>query len=139
MLTSCLNSDNELDNSEDIAYLEENAGKEGVTTTNSGLQYRVLTEGDGEAPVASSKVRVHYEGRFINGDVFESTHEGDKQPAEFPVNGLISGFTEGLLLMKEGAVYELVIPSQLAYGNTGQGAIYGGATIIFEIELLEIL
>ncbi len=141
ILTSCLDvDDNDLDydNSEDIAFLEDNAQEEDVTVTESGLQYRVIEEGDGDIPTDESNVRVHYTGTFIDGEVFDSTHDRE-EPAEFNVRGVIDGFSEGLQLMQEGAIYELVLPAELAYGDTGSGPIYPGATVIFEVELLEIL
>lgn len=141
-LTSCLNFDDEegYDNSEDLAYLEEYAGREDVTETDTGLLYRVIEEGDGEIPDRDSRVRAHYTGRLVNGGIFDNTREsGDA--AEFPLNNVIAGFAEGIMLMQEDAEYELVLPPDLAYDDTppyGSG-IPPGAVLIFEVELLEIL
>ncbi|MDG5766244.1 FKBP-type peptidyl-prolyl cis-trans isomerase [Balneolales bacterium ANBcel1] len=138
-LTSCLdNPSMDLDNEDDIAFLEENAQREGVTVTDSGLQYRVIEEGEGESPELGSEVRVHFIGTLIDGQVFDSTYEDD-EPIQFFVRETIPGFAEGLTLMNEGAVYELVIPAELAYGNFQVGVIHPGATLIVELELLEIL
>ena len=102
------------------AFLAENAKKEGVVVTESGLQYEVLTEGTGEKPSASSTVRTHYHGTLINGEVFDSSVERD-QPAEFPVGGVIAGWTEALQLMNVGSKWKLYIPYHLAYGERGAG------------------
>jgi FKBP-type peptidyl-prolyl cis-trans isomerase FkpA len=119
-------------------YLKENASKEGVTVTESGLQYRVLREGTGEMPVASDTVEVHYKGTLIDGTQFDSSFDRG-QTIEFPLNGVIAGWTEGVQLMKEGARYEFVIPSDLAYGERGAGGVIpGGATLIFEVDLISI-
>lgn len=120
------------------AYLTENAKKPGVITLPSGLQYRVITEGKGKKPLAASTVKTNYIGRLINGEEFDSSFKHG-QPAVFPCNGVIPGWTEALLLMKEGSKWELVIPSDLAYGEQGAGnVIPPNATLIFEIELLEV-
>jgi len=118
------------------AFLEANGKKEGVITTASGLQYKVITEGQGENPTAASKVKVNYKGSLINGTVFDS-NEG-RDPIEFGVGQVIPGWTEGLQLMKAGAKYEFYIPYNLAYGERGtQGGPIGPyATLIFEVELL---
>lgn len=119
-------------------YLVANAQKPDVTTTQSGLQYRVLREGTGKQPSATDTVVVHYKGMLTDGTRFDSSYERG-EPARFPLNRVISGWTEGLQLMREGAQYELTIPSDLGYGERGfPGAIPGGATLIFEIELLEV-
>lgn len=121
-----------------LDYLKENASKEGVTVTDSGLQYRVLREGEGEMPAASDTVEVHYKGTLIDGTQFDSSYDRG-QTIEFPLNGVIAGWTEGVQLMKEGAQYEFVIPSDLAYGEAGAGGVIpGGATLIFEVELVAI-
>ncbi|MEX2402908.1 MAG: FKBP-type peptidyl-prolyl cis-trans isomerase [Balneolales bacterium] len=142
LLSSCFRDDDEIDydNAEDLAFLEENAGREGVTVTESGLQYRVLEKGEGgEKPTANSEVSVHYTGSLINGEEFNNSYELE-EPATFFINRVIYGFAEGLMLMEEGDVYELVIPAELAYGNNPPGSpIYPGATLIFEMELIEIL
>jgi FKBP-type peptidyl-prolyl cis-trans isomerase FklB len=119
-------------------FLEENKTKEGVVILPSGLQYKVLTEGTGKSPKATDKVKVHYRGTLINGKEFDSSYKRN-QPAEFPVNGVIKGWTEALQLMKEGSKWMLYIPSDLAYGPRGAGADIGpNATLIFEVELLEV-
>ncbi|RHW76093.1 FKBP-type peptidyl-prolyl cis-trans isomerase [Colwellia sp. RSH04] len=120
------------------AYLVENAKRDEVTVTESGLQFEVIVEGDGEKPTADSTVSVHYHGTFTNGDVFDSSVERG-QPAEFPVKGVIAGWTEALQLMTEGSKYRLTIPYNLAYGERGsQGAIPPYATLVFDVELLSI-
>lgn len=118
------------------AFLAENAKKEGVKTTASGLQYKVITEGTGKSPKATDSVVVHYEGKLIDGKVFDSSYERG-EPIEFPLNQVIAGWTEGLQLMKEGGTYELYIPSDLAYGETGNPGIEPNSTLIFKIELLD--
>lgn len=120
-------------------FLEENVKNEGVQVTESGLQYKVLTAGDGAIPARTDHVRVHYTGRLIDGTVFDSSVQRG-QPAEFPVNGVIAGWIEALTLMPVGSKWELYIPYQLAYGERGAGAaIPPFATLVFEVELLEIL
>ncbi|MEX0770929.1 MAG: FKBP-type peptidyl-prolyl cis-trans isomerase [Balneolaceae bacterium] len=121
-------------------YLDENAQREDVNVTASGLQYRVIEEGSGERPTANSTVRVHYRGTLLNGEEFDSSYERG-EPAEFPLNRVIPGWTEGVQLMREGATYEFFLPSELAYGNNPpQGSIITpGAVLIFEVELLEIV
>lgn len=120
------------------AFLAENAQKEGVITTESGLQYKVIEEGTGARPTASSEVTVHYRGTLIDGTEFDSSFRRG-QPVTFPVNGVIAGWTEALQLMREGAKYELYIPSNLGYGERGtQGPIGPNAVLIFEVELLEV-
>jgi FKBP-type peptidyl-prolyl cis-trans isomerase FklB len=121
------------------AFLAQNKAKDGVQVTSSGLQYRVLREGTGKQPSATDTVRVHYRGRLVDGTVFDSSYKRG-QPAEFPLNAVIPGWTEGVQLMREGAKYEFVIPAPLAYGAKGAGdVIPPGATLIFEVELLEVL
>ena len=120
-------------------FLAENAKREEVTVTDSGLQYEILTEGSGDKPTAESTVRVHYHGTLPDGTVFDSSYERG-QPAEFPVNGVISGWTEALQLMPAGSKWRLAIPYNLAYGEQGsQGAIPPYATLVFDVELLDIL
>ena len=119
-------------------FLAENAKRDGVTTTATGLQYEVLTEGSGDSPKETDQVTVHYHGTLIDGTVFDSSVERG-QPATFPVNGVIPGWVEALQLMKPGAKYKLFIPSNLAYGERGAGGSIGpNATLIFEVELISI-
>lgn len=119
-------------------FLAENKVKEGVKVTESGLQYKVLQEGSGATPSATDTVVTHYTGTLIDGKVFDSSYKRNS-PATFPVNGVIKGWTEALQLMKVGAKWQLVIPSELAYGQRGAGANIGpNQVLIFEIELLEI-
>ena len=119
-------------------FLAENAKKEGIITTESGLQYKILKEGTGKTPVATDKVRVNYEGTLIDGTKFDSSYDR-KEPAEFYVNRVIRGWTEALQLMKEGSKYELYIPYELAYGNRETGDIKPFSALIFKVELLKIL
>ena len=120
------------------AFLAANAKKPGVKTLPSGLQYKVIKAGDGATPTATSTVKTHYHGTLLDGTVFDSSYQRN-QPAEFPVNGVIKGWTEALQLMKVGDVWELYIPSNLAYGARGsRGAIGPNATLVFKIELLEV-
>lgn len=119
------------------AYLAANAKKEGVKTTASGLQYKVIKPGTGKTPGPKDTVKVHYQGTLIDGTVFDSSIQRG-EPATFPVNGVIAGWTEALLMMKEGAKYQLVIPPKLAYGVAGQGPIGPNAVLIFDVELIDI-
>lgn len=119
------------------AFLKENATKEGVMTTASGLQYKVITEGTGAKPNTNSEVVVHYRGRLLDGSVFDSSYERG-EPATFPLGNVIEGWIEGLQLMNAGSKYELYIPSTLAYGEQGNQVIPPNATLIFEVELLEV-
>ena len=119
-------------------YLEANAKKEGVKSTPSGLQYRVITEGAGAKPTATSEVKVHYKGTLTDGTEFDSSYKRN-EPAQFPLNGVIPGWTEGLQLMPVGSKYEFVIPSDLAYGPDGRPGIPPNAVLVFEVELLEIV
>ena len=123
---------------EGAKFLADNASKEGVVTTASGLQYMVITEGTGPKPKATDTVKTHYEGTLINGEVFDSS-VARGTPATFPLNGVISGWTEALQLMNTGSKYRLFLPPELAYGNQGAGSIPPQSTLIFEVELLEIL
>lgn len=119
-------------------FLKENAAKPGVVTTASGLQYLVLTEGTGKSPKATDTVLVHYAGTLINGTEFDSSY-ARREPIEFPLNGVIAGWTEGVQLMKEGAKYRFFIPSKLAYGSRGAGRDIGpNEALIFEVELLKV-
>ena len=119
-------------------FLEENALKEGITKTASGLQYEVLQEGTGPKPGPTSTVEVHYEGRLINGKVFDSSYQR-KETISFPLNRVIAGWTEGLQLMPAGAKYRLYIPSELGYGARGAGGdIPPHSALIFDVELISI-
>ena len=121
------------------AFLVENGAKEGITTTESGLQYKVLVEGEGDSPTLGNSVSVHYTGRLLDGTVFDSSIERG-EPAEFPVSGVIPGWTEALQLMKPGGKFEVWIPSALAYGERGAGADIGPNEVLnFEMELLAIV
>lgn len=119
-------------------FLEANKKKPNVKTTESGLQYEIVKEGKGKKPKATDKVKVHYVGTLTNGDEFDSSKKRNK-PAEFPVNGVIKGWQEGLTMMKEGAVWKLYVPADLAYGQMGRPGIPGNSVLIFEVELLEVL
>ena len=119
-------------------FLAENAKKDGVVTTKSGLQYKVIKSGDGPSPKADDTVTTHYRGTLIDGREFDSSHSRG-QPASFPVNGVIKGWTEALQLMKVGDKWQLYIPSELAYGSSQRSElIQPNSTLVFEIELLEI-
>lgn len=120
-------------------FLAENGKKEGVVTLKSGMQYEVLREGNGKKPKATDQVKCHYEGTLINGQVFDSSYKRN-EPAVFPLNQVIPGWTEGLQLMQEGAKYRFYIPYILAYGESGAGgSIPPFATLIFDVELLEVM
>jgi len=120
-------------------YLEQNAKRGGVTQTKSGLQYEVLTEGTGKSPKATDTVRCHYEGRLLDGTVFDSSYKRG-EPADFGLNQVIPGWTEGVQLMKEGAKFRFHIPYLLAYGERGAGAqIPPYCTLVFDVELIKVL
>jgi FKBP-type peptidyl-prolyl cis-trans isomerase FklB len=120
-------------------FLADNAARAEVTTTESGLQYEVLTTGEGEIPTAVSTVRTHYHGTLIDGTVFDSSYDRG-EPTEFPVGGVIAGWTEALQMMTVGSKWRLTIPYQLAYGEQGAGGVIGPyATLVFDIELLDII
>jgi len=119
------------------AFLQENGSKDGVMTTSSGLQYRIIKEGDGPMPIPMSSVTVHYVGTLLDGTEFDSSRKRG-QPATFPVTGVIEGWTEGLQLMKTGSVFEFYIPPSLGYGQNGNQRIPPNALLIFEVELLEV-
>ena len=119
-------------------YLVDNKEKEGVITTPSGLQYRVITEGEGEKPSPENQVKVHYKGTFVDGKTFDSSYDRG-EPVTFPLNGVIPGWTEGVGLMNVGSKYELVIPHEIGYGERGNQGIPPKSTLVFEVELLEIL
>ena len=121
------------------AFLAENAKKDGVVTLESGLQYEILTEGSGDKPSAASTVRTHYHGTLTDGTVFDSSVDRG-EPAEFPVNGVIAGWTEALQLMPSGSKWRLTVPHNLAYGERGAGGAIGPfATLVFDVELLDIV
>ena len=125
--------------SEGEKFLAENAKKPGVVVTASGLQYEVLNEGTGRSPKATDVVRCHYHGTLIDGTVFDSSYQRN-QPADFGLNQVIAGWTEGVQLMKEGAKYRFYLPYNLAYGEHGAGAsIPPYAALIFDVELLKVL
>lgn len=120
-------------------YLADNAGKEGVVTLPSGLQYQVLREGNGRKPKATDSVKCHYEGMLVDGTLFDSSIQRG-EPATFPLNGVIAGWTEGLQLMQEGAKYRFFIPYHLGYGERGAGqSIPPFAALVFDVELIEVI
>jgi len=121
-----------------IAFLEKNAKVEGVQTTESGLQYQVLREGKGKQPSVENTVKVHYAGTLTDGTEFDSSY-GRGTPTEFPVSGVIPGFSEGLQLMKEGAKYRFTIPSDSAYGVQAPQSIGPNQVLVFDVELIEVL
>jgi FKBP-type peptidyl-prolyl cis-trans isomerase FkpA len=120
------------------AFLAENAKKPNITTTASGLQYEILKKGEGATPSATDNVTVHYKGTTIDGNEFDSSYSRG-EPATFPLNRVIPGWTEGVQLMQEGAKYRFYIPSELAYGAHGAGRLIGpNSTLIFDVELIKI-
>lgn len=122
----------------DLAYLEEFRQREGVIVRPSGLQIRIIEFKEGDIPGPESSVIVHYEGKLVDGTVFDSTYARG-QPAEFPVGGVIRGWTEALMMMQTGSKWEIVVPADIGYGDDGRGeSIPGGATLIFTVELLEV-
>lgn len=124
---------------EGAKFLAENAKKDGVIVTKSGLQYEVLTEGTGKQPKATDAVRCHYEGRLLDGTIFDSSYKRNA-PADFGLQQVIAGWTEGVQLMAEGAKYRFYIPYMLAYGEGGAGAMIPPfATLIFDVELIKVL
>lgn len=133
-----ITADAEASLAEGTKYLEENAKKEGVQVTESGIQYVVIEAGEGEKPAETDTVKVHYTGTFLNGDKFDSSYDRN-EPAVFPLNRVIKGWTEGVQLMPVGSKYKFTIPSDLAYGPGGNPpSIPGNSVLEFEIELLEI-
>jgi len=130
--------ESEASKAEGVAFLEANAKKEGVMVTDSGIQYSVLTPAEGDKPAATDTVKVHYKGTFLNGETFDSSYDRG-EPAVFPLNRVIAGWTEGVQLMSVGSKYKFTIPSDLAYGPNGNPPrIPGHSVLEFEIELLEI-
>ncbi|MFT0866731.1 FKBP-type peptidyl-prolyl cis-trans isomerase [Pseudomonas sp. CAM1A] len=119
-------------------FLADNAKREGIVTLASGLQYEVLTAGEGAKPSREDNVRTHYHGTLIDGTVFDSSYDRG-QPAEFPVGGVIAGWTEALQLMNAGSKWRLYVPSELAYGAQGVGSIPPHSTLVFDVELLDVL
>ncbi len=139
LLSGCLETETLFDNEADIEFLEEYAQRDDVIITDSGLMYRVLQEGEGEFPEMSSQVSIHYEVKLITGEVIGSYYDED-EPMVFGLHEVIAGFSEGLMLMQEGAEHELVVPPELAYGNfPPDSRIHPGAVLIFQVELLEII
>ena len=128
----------EKNKSDGEAFLAANRKKGGIKVTRAGIQYKVIRKGKGKHPSETDKVKVHYRGTLIDGTEFDSSYKR-VQPAEFPLNGVIKGWTEGLQLMSPGAKYTLYIPGDLAYGERGRPGIPANSTLIFEVELLEIL
>jgi len=123
---------------EGIAFLAKNKDNDGVTETESGLQYQIIEPGEGANPLATDSVTVHYKGTLLDGTEFDSSHKRG-QPATFPLNGVIAGWTEGLQLVKPGGTIKLFIPSDLAYGDRGSPPTIGpGAALIFDVELISI-
>ena len=127
----------ETNGAEGTKFLADNRAKEGVQVTASGLQYKVISAGNGVKPKATDTVKVHYTGKLVNGTVFDSSVQRG-EPVEFPVNGVIPGWVEALQLMPQGSKWELYIPSDLAYGPAGNQGIPPASTLIFEVELLEV-
>jgi len=123
---------------EGVDYLKTNAERPGVVVLPSGLQYEVLAQGEGATPTREDQVRTHYHGTLIDGSVFDSSYERG-QPAEFPVGGVIAGWTEALQLMPAGSKWRLHVPSELAYGAQGVGGIPPHSVLVFDVELLEVL
>ena len=121
-----------------VEFLKENAQREGIHTLPSGLQYEILTAGEGKKPTSADSVRTHYHGTLVDGSVFDSSYERG-QPAEFPVSGVIAGWTEALQLMGEGSKWRLYVPSELAYGAQAVASIPAHSTLIFDVELLNVL
>lgn len=136
--TAAMEKQGEAQRQAETDFLAENSKKAGISITGSGLQYEVITEGTGAKPDQDDTVRVNYEGTFIDGQVFDSSYSRG-EPTEFPLNGVIPGWTEGIQLMREGAKYRFFIPSDLGYGSRGAGSIPPYSPLIFEVELLSIV
>lgn len=136
---AALDKRNEENKAKEAAFLAENAQKDGVITTESGLQYRIIQEGTGPAPLATDTVQVHYKGSLLNGVVFDSSYDNE-EPVEFSLSDVIDGWAEGIQLIGVGGTYELFIPSDLAYGTEGVGSLIPPySTLIFEVKLLAIV
>lgn len=120
------------------AFITENGKKKGIVTTDSGLQYKVVRKGKGKQPTANDTVKVHYEGKLMDGTKFDSSYDRGT-PADFPVSGVIPGFSEGLMAMKEGAKYTLFIPAGQAYGENAPPSIGPNQALVFEVELIEVV
>lgn len=124
---------------EEVVFLKDNQEKDGVKVTDSGLQYEIITQGEGKKPGLTSRVKVHYRGTLLDGKVFDSSYTRG-EPATFGVNQVIAGWTEALQLMPEGSTWQLYIPAKLAYGSRGAGNIIGpNSCLIFKVELIEIV
>lgn len=136
--TAVMEKQGETQRQTETDFLAENSKKTGISITGSGLQYEVLSEGTGAKPEQNDTVRVNYEGTFIDGKVFDSSYSRG-EPAEFPLNGVIPGWTEGIQLMREGAKYRFFIPSDLGYGPQGAGPIPPYSPLIFEVELISVV
>jgi FKBP-type peptidyl-prolyl cis-trans isomerase FkpA len=121
-----------------LLFLAENVKKEGVVATTSGLQYQVITEGEGKKPLATDTVEVHYKGTLIDGTEFDSSYARGES-VSFPLNRVITGWTEGVQLMAEGSKFKFYIPSELAYGERSTGEIPANSTLIFEVELIKVV
>ena len=136
-LDSLVEANQKLKSAEQTAWLEKNKNATGVKTTPSGLQYKIITLGNGAKPTDTDNVKVHYHGTLIDGTVFDSSIDRG-EPISFPLNRVIPGWTEGVQLMPVGSTFEFYIPSELGYGERGQGPIPANATLIFKVELLDI-
>ncbi len=132
-----MNAESEINLERGQAFLDENRTKPGITTTESGLQYEVIEEGDGPKPGPTSNVEVHYEGRLIDGTVFDSSYDRGES-ISFPLNRVIAGWTEGLQLMNAGSTYRFFIPPDLGYGSRATGSIPANSVLIFRVELLGV-
>lgn len=124
------------DNTADLEFLEENAAREDVTVTESGLQYRIIEDADGVSPAEESIVAIHFITKLVDGSVYNNSYDGDAIPAIISVRNLLIGLSEGVQLMNTGAIYELVLPAELAFGNNPPQGIPPGATLIYEVELI---
>ncbi len=143
IITACMQQETDKASAGNIAegkaFLAENKKKPGVIETSSGLQYKVIKQGTGAKPTGNDQVKVNYEGRFIDGKVFDGSALHGGTPAQFGVNGVIAGWTEALKLMQTGSKFQVYIPSTIGYGNQGSGQIKPGQTLIFDMELVEVV